>query len=111
MHRRRTPWGAAGVAVVILAAALGIGWLLGLVIALLPATGPNSGEQIQLLNGVGQVLSGALAAYLGSTIRQNAHDSIRDDDERRAAREDRSHTTGSPKTAPPGADDERKTTP
>lgn len=59
---------APGIAAVILAAALGVGWCASIVIAALPITDTISETGAALLNGIGQVLAGAVATYLGSTI-------------------------------------------
>jgi hypothetical protein len=57
-----------GAAALVLAAALGIGWAGGVIIAATP-WGPELNEQsANLFNGIGQVLAGALATYLGVRV-------------------------------------------
>lgn len=62
-----------GLAAVILATALGIGWTSAIIIAALPITDPITDTGAGLLTGIGQVLAGAVATYLGSQIGRQQH--------------------------------------
>lgn len=66
--RTRFGYGAAGTAAVILATFLGGGWAVCLVIGSLPMTPEQNHDTATLLNGIGQVLAGAIATFLGSQI-------------------------------------------
>lgn len=71
----RPPWSWQGVSALVLAVAIGGGWLAGITLAALSArTGGLDPELSQLLNGIGQVLAGALGTYLGfaASERQTA---------------------------------------
>lgn len=73
MSRRphpRPPWSWPGVVAFVLAVCVGGGWLIGIGLAALEATGPDvlDAELASLLNGLGQVLAGALATYLGYSV-------------------------------------------
>lgn len=57
-----------GMAAFILAASLGVGWAGALLISATPVTDPISKEGADLLSGIGQVLAGALATYLGTRV-------------------------------------------
>lgn len=61
------PWSWQGATALVLAACIGGGWLTGVVLAALEARGEQvlDAELAGLLNGIGQVLAGALATYLG----------------------------------------------
>lgn len=75
MSRRPAPrvdW--AGACALIVATGLAVGWASAIVISATPWTDQISGEGAALLNGIGQVLAGALATYLGSTIRPRGRD-------------------------------------
>jgi pantoate kinase len=61
-------YGAAGWCAIILAIALGGGFVFGLVTLSLPYTTGTHDADAQLLNGLGQVLAGAVATFLGSQI-------------------------------------------
>jgi hypothetical protein len=58
----------AGVAAVILAVGLVIGWSGALVLTMSPFTHPITDGELQLLGGIGQVLAGSLATFLGARI-------------------------------------------
>lgn len=63
----RPPWSWPGVVAVVIAASLGAGWCGALIIsAAIPE--PVSQDGLSLLDGLGQTLAGALAAYLGYQI-------------------------------------------
>jgi hypothetical protein len=66
--RTRLGWGAAGTAAIILATFLGGGWAICLVLGSLPSTPEQNHDTATLLNGIGQVLAGAIATFLGSQI-------------------------------------------
>jgi hypothetical protein len=53
----------------VVALGLSLGWAGAILLASTPFTDPITSEGASLLNGIGQVLAGALATYLGSTIR------------------------------------------
>lgn len=60
-----------GLAAFVLAACLGIGWAAAVIIAATP-WGPELNDQsANLFNGIGQVLAGALATYLGVRVGQS----------------------------------------
>jgi hypothetical protein len=63
MYTRRD-W--AGVCAAILSAGLVTGWALALVLASTPWTETLNGPAADLLSGIGQVLAGALATFLGT---------------------------------------------
>lgn len=55
----------AGLAALVLAVCLGIGWAVAIVIAATPWGPEITPDSAGLLNGIGQVLAGALATFLG----------------------------------------------
>ena len=64
----RPPWSWQGAVALVLAISIGGGWLFGIVLAALEAANVSRGlddELAGLLNGIGQVLAGALGTYLG----------------------------------------------
>jgi hypothetical protein len=61
----RPPWSWQGATALVLAVCVGGGWLAGVVLAALEATDELDGRLASLLNGIGQVLAGALGTYLG----------------------------------------------
>lgn len=66
MPTDRQPWNWQGAAALVLAVSIGFGWLAGIVLAALYAgTAGLDPELSSLLNGIGQVLAGALGTYLG----------------------------------------------
>lgn len=70
---------------VILASGLAIGWAVALILAWSPWTPKNlTPESAQMLNGLGQVMAGAVATYLGATLatRPPRRDEVEDDHDR-----------------------------
>lgn len=64
----RPPWSWQGITALVLGTCLGVGWLLGITLAALEASDRITGldsDLASLLNGIGQVLAGALGTYLG----------------------------------------------
>lgn len=62
----RQPWNWQGASALVLAVSIGFGWLAGVILAALDASkGGLDPELSSLLNGIGQVLAGALGTYLG----------------------------------------------
>ena len=62
-----TPWSWQGATALVLALALGLGWAVGVVVLAIGGASPGEAQLAELLNGIGQVLAGALGAYLGFT--------------------------------------------
>jgi hypothetical protein len=82
----RPPWSWQGAAALVIAVSIGGGWLAGIILAALAAgKGGLDPELSQLLNGIGQVLAGALGTYLGFSVGLRAPDP----------------TTSTPETTPP----------
>lgn len=81
MQRPHRPHDLAGTCATILAAGLAVGWCAALILAWSPWTPKDlTPESSQMLNGLGQVMAGAVATYLGSTIGSSNSGSSRDDD-------------------------------
>jgi hypothetical protein len=64
----------AGLVALVIAACLGIGWGGALILTMLAITPDLSPEGAALLNTVGGVLAGGVAAYLGNTARIRRND-------------------------------------
>jgi hypothetical protein len=80
----KDPWGPPpfswpGVIGVILAFSLGLGWAITLVLAALPMTPEPNHDSLELLNGIGQVLAGAVATFMGSAIAGQKRDTRQED--------------------------------
>jgi hypothetical protein len=67
----RLHWSWPGIIGVILAVTLGAGWGTTLVLSALDVTNVSN-DAYQLLNGIGQVLAGAVATFMGSAIAGSA---------------------------------------
>lgn len=74
-----------GACAVILAVAVGGGWCVSIILTATPWTDQVSAEGAALLNGIGQVLAGALATYLGAQITTRARHDGEDDERDREA--------------------------
>lgn len=73
----------AGMAALVLATCLGLGWALAMLLAASPWTDTISQPGVELLSGIGQVLAGAVAAFLGVSVGRRAErqdDSLRQQD-------------------------------
>lgn len=82
MKRLKPPPGdMAGWCAVILAIGLSVGWCASIVISATPWTDQISAEGASLLNGLGQVLAGALATYLGAHVAIDRRRRRREEDE------------------------------
>lgn len=88
-----TPRDYPGIAALVLAVALGTGWGVAIILQATPFTDPITAAGAQLLNGIGQVLAGALAAFLGVGVGRRAQ---RDETDLRDAEP--------PQGAPPNAE-------
>jgi len=62
-----SPWSWQGATALVLALSLGVGWGVGVVVLAIGGASPGEAQLAELLNGIGQVLAGALGAYLGFT--------------------------------------------
>lgn len=62
-----------GLAAFILAVGLGVGWAVSLIILATPWTNQINQAESDLLNGIGQVLAGALATFLGVSSQRRAN--------------------------------------
>jgi hypothetical protein len=69
----------------VLAVCVGGGWAVAIIVTATPWTEQVSAEQAALLNGIGQVLAGALATYLGAQITTRARQDGEDDERDREA--------------------------
>ena len=56
----------AGVAAVVIAAGLVFGWSVSLILSSTPYTADLGGPSADILSGIGQVLAGALATFIGT---------------------------------------------
>lgn len=79
------PFSWPGVIGLVLALSLGLGWCCTLVLSAFGITPPLTEDATDLLNGIGQVLAGAVATFIGSSITTQAdhrpHGSVAHPDE------------------------------
>jgi hypothetical protein len=70
--RRRRNWSWPGAVALVLACGLALGWGGSILLASTPWTESLTQHGADLLSGLGQVMAGALATYLGAQVGINA---------------------------------------